>query len=193
MSQVNISLNTNNVEVTTTENQVIINNPDNPVVQVTQPISKLIEVITPGPQGPPGDPSSLTGSFVNISVFNDFTSSYNTGSFTGSFSGIFSGSGANLFNIPASGIIGLNLSQISSGSVSASISPNRGLEINTNVIITPSSISGSSDLLLIKNGSDNGIKVNSEGVLQFLSQSSLPTAVGGGMIYSGSAFYVGID
>jgi hypothetical protein len=54
-------------------------------------------------------------------------------------------------------------------------------------------ISGSSDLLLIKNGSDNGIKVNSEGVLQFLSQSSTPTAIGGGMYYSGSTFYVGID
>ena len=54
-------------------------------------------------------------------------------------------------------------------------------------------ISGSSDLLLIKNGSDNGIKVNNEGVLQFLSQSSVPTAIGGGIYYSGSAFYVGID
>jgi hypothetical protein len=54
-------------------------------------------------------------------------------------------------------------------------------------------ISGSGDLLLIKNGSDNGIKVNNEGVLQFLSQSSVPTAVAGGIYYSGSAFYVGID
>jgi hypothetical protein len=54
-------------------------------------------------------------------------------------------------------------------------------------------ISGSSDLLLIKNGSDNGIKVNSEGVLQFLSQSSTPTVIGGGMYYSGSEFFVGID
>lgn len=54
-------------------------------------------------------------------------------------------------------------------------------------------ISGSSDLLLIKNGSNNGIKVNNQGVLQFLSQSSIPTAIGGGIYYSGSAFYVGID
>jgi hypothetical protein len=54
-------------------------------------------------------------------------------------------------------------------------------------------ISGSSDLLLIKNGSNNGIKVNNEGVLQFLSQSSTPTVIGGGIYYSGSAFYVGID
>ena len=54
-------------------------------------------------------------------------------------------------------------------------------------------ISGSSELLLIKNGSNNGIKVNSEGVLQFLSQSSTPTAIGGGIYYSGSEFFVGID
>jgi hypothetical protein len=54
-------------------------------------------------------------------------------------------------------------------------------------------ISGSSDLLLIKNGSDNGIKINNEGVFQFLSPSSTPTPIGGGIIYSGSAFYVGID
>ena len=54
-------------------------------------------------------------------------------------------------------------------------------------------ISGSGDLLLIKNGNNNGVKINNEGVFQFLSQSSTPTPIGGGMIYSGSAFYVGID
>jgi hypothetical protein len=59
-----------------------------------------------------------------------------TGSFTGSFAGSFSGSGANLIDIPASGIVGLNLSQISSGSVSASISPGSGLQVNTNVTAT---------------------------------------------------------
>jgi hypothetical protein len=54
-------------------------------------------------------------------------------------------------------------------------------------------ITGSGELLLIKNGSNNGIKVNSEGVLQFLSQSSTPTAVAGGIYYSGSEFFVGVD
>jgi hypothetical protein len=44
---------------------------------------------------------------------------------------VFSGSGAGLFNIPAGSIVGLNLSQITSGSVSASISPNNGLQVNT--------------------------------------------------------------
>jgi len=56
-----------------------------------------------------------------------------SGNFTGTFSGSFSGSGANLFGIPASGIVGLNLSQISSGSYSASISEN-GLLVNTRVV-----------------------------------------------------------
>jgi len=63
--------------------------------------------------------------------FNTFTSSYTTGAFTGSFKG----DGTNLYNIPASGVTGLNLNKIISGSVSASISPDRGLEINTNVYI----------------------------------------------------------
>jgi hypothetical protein len=65
------------------------------------------------------------------SNFNTFTSSYTTGAFTGSFKG----DGSQLYNIPASGVTGLNLNKIISGSVSASISPDRGLEINTNVYI----------------------------------------------------------
>ncbi len=72
-----------------------------------------------------GDITALSSSFVS------FSSSYNTGSYTGSFTG----DGGGLYNIPASGIVGLNLSQISSGSVSASISPNNGLQINTNTTV----------------------------------------------------------
>jgi hypothetical protein len=41
----------------------------------------------------------------------------------GSFSGSFSGSGENLNSIPASAITGLNLSQLATGSVTASVSP----------------------------------------------------------------------
>jgi hypothetical protein len=51
--------------------------------------------------------------------------------------GILSGSGANLFNIPATGITGLNLSQIGSGSFTASISDNK-FKVNTNSEITGS-------------------------------------------------------
>ena len=64
------------------------------------------------------------------------------------FTGSFIGDGHSLYNIPASGVTGLELYKITSGSVSASISPNRGLEINTNTTITGSlnvtgSVSGS--------------------------------------------------
>lgn len=55
---------------------------------------------------------------------------------TASFTGSYIGDGAGLYNIPASGITGLNLSQIASGSASASISPNLGLQINTTVTAT---------------------------------------------------------
>jgi hypothetical protein len=77
--------------------------------------------------------ASLSASISNLSSsFKVFSESYNTGSFTGSYIG----DGAGLYNIPASGIVGLNLSQIISGSVSASISPTNGLQINTNVTAT---------------------------------------------------------
>ena len=62
--------------------------------------------------------------------FNTFTSSYNTGSFTGSFIG----NGSELFNIPASGVTGLQLNKIISGNASASID-NTGLYVNRNVYI----------------------------------------------------------
>lgn len=79
-----------------------------------------------------------TGTIVSINSNTQVTGSLIV---SAGISGSFSGSGANLFGIPASGIVGLNLSQITSGSVSASISPNNGLQINTNV--TATSFSGS--------------------------------------------------
>jgi hypothetical protein len=54
-------------------------------------------------------------------------------------------------------------------------------------------ITGSGDLILIKNLSGSGIKVNDQGVLQLLSYNGEPTAIGGGMYYSGSNFFIGID
>ncbi len=76
---------------------------------------------------------TLTSSFhQHTNSFNTFTSSYTTGSFTGSFVG----DGGELYNIPASGVTGLNLSQISDGSVTASLSQANGFLINTNTEIT---------------------------------------------------------
>ncbi len=69
----------------------------------------------------------LYGSLSNIS-----------GSVTASaFTGSFIGDGSGLTGIQAAGVTGLNLSQISTGSVSASLSPN-GFNVNTDTSITGS-------------------------------------------------------
>ena len=81
--------------------------------------------------------ASFAPNYTLTQSFDAFTASYNTGSFTGSYTG----DGGGLYNIPATGIVGLNLSQIASGSVSASISPQSGLQVNTNV--TAPSFTGS--------------------------------------------------
>ena len=65
---------------------------------------------------------------------------------SGSFSGSFQGSGANLTDIPASAIGGLNLSQIASGSFSASVSQNGGLSVNTDITAS-GEISASGDII----------------------------------------------
>jgi hypothetical protein len=94
-----------------------------------------------------------TGSFVTTSSFNNFTSSFNnfTSSYnTGSFTGSFTGNGSGLFNISASGIVGLNLSQIATGSISASVSTGSGSFTVT---------SGSTNLLFISSSGGVGIGI----------------------------------
>jgi hypothetical protein len=71
----------------------------------------------------------VSSSYANTASF----AQSGNGIFSGSFSGSFEGNGSGLTNIPASGITGLNLSRISSGSVTASIAPNKGFEVNTNI------------------------------------------------------------
>ncbi len=70
--------------------------------------------------------------YLLTSSFQTFTGSYTTGAFTGSFIG----NGSGLYNIPASGVTGLNLTRIADGSATASISSADGLRINTNTEIT---------------------------------------------------------
>lgn len=76
--------------------------------------------------------ASHAAEYTLTSSFHQFTSSYTTGAFTGSFIG----DGSGLHSIPASGVVGLNLNKIISGSVSASISPNNGFEVNTNTTVS---------------------------------------------------------
>lgn len=76
----------------------------------------------------------------HIPIFNEqlriwettSTSSLASGSFNGVFSGSFIGDGSRLVNISASSVVGLNLSSIASGSVTASVDPLYGLRVNSN-------------------------------------------------------------
>ena len=43
------------------------------------------------------------------------------------------------------------------------------------------------------NGQNEKLRVNSDGVLRFGSLDTLPTAVTGGLVYSSSNFYMGLD
>jgi hypothetical protein len=59
---------------------------------------------------------------------------------TNGVSGSFTGDGTNLYNVPASGVVGLNLSQIADGGATASISNTEGLRVNRSTEITGSLI-----------------------------------------------------
>ena len=87
-------------------------------------------ILSSGVDGPSGMNSILSASYAATG----------DGTFSGSFSGSFAGDGAGLTNVPASGIVGLQLNQIGSGSVTASIAPNLGFRVNTNSQITGSLI-----------------------------------------------------
>ena len=49
------------------------------------------------------------------------------------------------------------------------------------------------DLILIQNPSGQGISVNSAGTLVLTEFATLPASVAGGIAYSSSNFYVGLD
>jgi hypothetical protein len=115
-------------------------------------------------------------------------------SVTSSFTGSYVGDGAGLYNIPPSAINGgfsLNLSQITSGSATASISPNNGFIINTTTTIT----SSAADIFLIKNAAGfNMLTVSQSGVIVMATQSVQLTgpAPAGGIYFTSNSMYIGL-
>jgi hypothetical protein len=76
---------------------------------------------------------NIEGNTITSVTINNLTGS---NAYVANMSGSFTGSGQGLYNIPASGITGLELNRISEGSATASISEAGGLRINTNTEIT---------------------------------------------------------
>lgn len=116
--------------------------------------------------------TAVSGTFVTTASFNAFTSSYNTGSFTGRFSGSFSGSGADLSNIPASAIVGLNLSRISSGSVTASVSPTGTIFTVASSSVNILSVSSSGMMTLASSGSSSAMRLYINGQYPVIESST---------------------
>jgi len=76
---------------------------------------------------------NIEGNLISGVTINNITGT--TANIT-NISGSFTGSGIGLYNIPASGITGLELNRISDGAATASISALGGLKINTKTEIT---------------------------------------------------------
>ena len=119
-----------------------------------------------GPQGPSGSDANVPALIISSSKqFTDITSP-----FTGSFTGSFAGDGSNLINVPASGVVGLNLSRISSGTATASISETTGFFVNTHITAS-GDISASGATITALTGSFNHIITDDE-TLEFRSKSA---------------------
>jgi len=76
---------------------------------------------------------NIEGNTISGVTINNLTG---TTAYIQNMSGSFTGSGIGLYDIPASGITGLELNRISQGSATASISQANGLRINVNTEIT---------------------------------------------------------
>jgi len=88
---ININPDTTSVSITAASNTItVVDTANNVNVSTSQPITSVVTVAIPGPQGAAGSIPS-TGSFVVTSSFNSFTGSYSTGSFLGSFTGTLTG------------------------------------------------------------------------------------------------------
>lgn len=113
---------------------------------------------------------------------------------SGSFSGSFNGDGSGLTNLS------IDSTQISSGSVSASVSPIGNLFLiksasNEFLKITSNTTTITNDVFLIKNNSNQPTFTVSESIVYFATQSNILTGstVAGGIYFTSSSFYVGLE
>jgi hypothetical protein len=193
------------VYVNNANNQVGVSPVFNTVTVNPDLNSTVVQVITPGPQGPPGpagDPSIFTSSFVSTSSFNNFTSSYNTGSFTGSFIGTFVGDGSGLTGLPTSqwtSSFDGSISRESDVSVTGSFGVTN--QANTSLFLINAQgattiKSTAANIFLVQNqNSVNILTVSQSGIIVVATQSVELTspAPNGGMYFTSNSFFVGLD
>jgi hypothetical protein len=133
--------------------------------------------------------NTISGVTINNLQSTNVTASFFTGSFVGDATG--------LFNIPASGVTGLNLSRIASGSYTASISEMGGFQVNTDTSITGAlNISGNTSMtgaLVVSDGSatfNQGLVAQNSNLL-LTSGSNLIIQDGGNIHVAGDVYITG--
>lgn len=202
-NNINITPHINKITVTSPDTGVTVNpTPDLTTVIVQSDQTKVVEVQTPGPQGPvgPRGPAGPTGSAEasgpiqavqynkdgttvsgsSLFLFDDLTGLVTlTGSFelTGGVTGSLLGTAsyANFANTASYALNALNAfsNLIYTGSVTASVNL-------------------TNDIFLIKSASVEMFKVNNEGVTILKTNNITPSAIAGGIFYSGSGdFFFG--
>lgn len=122
---------------------------------------------------------------------------------SGSFTGSFSGDGSGLVNISASNVVGLSLFQIATGSVSASVSTNTSnlflIKSGSDSFVSidqDSTTILNSNLFIIKNfTTQQAVLTVSQSVVQFATQSQNPTGntLAGSIWFTSSSMYVGLE
>jgi hypothetical protein len=113
---------------------------------------------------------------------------------SGSFSGSFNGDGSGLTNLSVSG------DKISSGSVSASVSPIGDLFLVKSASVeflkvTSNTTTITNNVFLIKNSANQTTFAVSESIVYLATQSAFLTgsAVVGGIYFTSSSFYVSLE
>ena len=113
---------------------------------------------------------------------------------SGSFSGSFNGDGSGLTNLS------IDRSQITSGSVSASVNPIGDLFLIKSASaeflkITSNTTTITNNIFLVKNNLNETTFAISESIIYFATQSTVLTSstVAGGMYFTSSSFYVGLE
>jgi hypothetical protein len=123
--------------------------------------------------------AQVSGSFMPLAAANDV--------------GINQGLGLAPYNT----VVGSTLANFASGSVGAGFPFTGSADITGSLQVTGSVAFetgiGGTDFFIIKSGSANPIKFNGEGIMQFANTNFNPTAIGGGIYYSGSQWFLGVD
>lgn len=199
-----LNINTNEVIISSSQNHIIVEDRNKEVVlNIEQPISKVIEVISKGPKGDQGDSIFIKGDgfYSTTSSIQILGSLLIDEGITGSFTGSFVGDGSGLTGINASKWTGSidGISRESNVYITGSFgvtNPSKDSLFLINSQGTVNIKSNASDIFLVKNENNiNLLNVNQSGVIILSTQSVELTdpAPNGGIYFTSNSFFIGID